>query len=176
MKRVKWIATKDHLILSGRTYYKNDELHTPDGMSEDSSFANVIMYFTSGNTRVFTSNASHNVWTTHANIQAPFGCVRPICNSVVQYTGGFGIVNLENSNAAYTVIIPKAIRNSGYWGNINTASEEEQELVNQKPTETVVFESQCFVATKRDPDTFEIYTEEEASNDIATEDLNIDWG
>jgi hypothetical protein len=116
------------------------------------------------------------VWTTHANVQAPRGCVRPICGSAESYTGGFGIVNLENANASYTAIIPKAIHNSGNWGEINTASEEEHDIMDQRPTETVIAQDQCFVATKRDPDTFEVYTEEEPSNDITTEDLNIDWG
>jgi len=175
MKRVKWIATKDHLILSGRTYYANDELHSPDGMSENITSANLMMYWTSGNTRVFTSNASHNVWTTHANIQAPYGCVRPIRNSVYEHTGGFGIVNLENSNAAYTAILPKALHNAGYWGDINTASEEEHDLMDQSPTETLIIQDQCFVSTKRDPDTFAVYTEDETECDIATEDLNINW-
>ena len=175
MRRVKWIATKDHVVLSAKTYFANDEVHSTAARSgHNLASANAILYWTSGNTRVFTSNTSHNIWNVHADVQSSFGAVRPLCGSGEQYTNGFGMVNLNDSNSAYTAIIPKSLHNTGNWKEINAATKEEHEYIDEHPTQTVIIKDQCYVGTKRNPETFDIYNDE-PENDISVDDLNIDW-
>ena len=178
MRKSKLIATKSHFLLAVKNAEINDEVYSPSFTTSGAEIAsNTIAYLVTGNTRNYTSNASHGKVKAF-DMASPIGAVRSNRKSsgeVVNFSQ-LGIVNLNNGNTVSILIFPRDNKPGSVVEHLDSnATTEELNTIDNNQTQTVVISEQCSLTTKIDLNTFE-EIEPTVENTVTTEELNIDWG
>ena len=178
MRISKLIATKNHFLIALKTAEINDEISRSPFVASGvpQVAANTIGYVVTGNTRNYTSNASHGKVKAF-DLASPMGAVRPNTKSsgeVVNFQ--FGVVNLNSGNTVSILVYPRDTKPSTVREHLDSnATTEELNTIDNNQTQTVVISEQCSLTTKIDLNTFE-EIEPTVENTVTTEELNIDWG
>lgn len=172
MRKAKFIATKDHFFMYVMTPDVNDEVILIDEDNlQTANNKQLVTFFSSGVSRRFTKDNSGD-WQNQQDLSSPLMYARSSAGGGKVPTG---LVNINNSKASCGWILAKENYNTGWYEELNTASDTEIETIENNPNQTVVISDQCQWTVKHDLDTFEVF-EPEVTNPITEEDLNIDWG
>lgn len=188
MRAVKWIVTKDHLLIHVNSNKKHEQLFSVGEASFPTK--NSFILSCTGQMNIFTNNASAG-WTKLNEVYSPVAYVRPSPlaenhNWFPDKGDGYGFVNTHDDNSTLSFIIPKEREKKDKYNNSELfqttffADQGEIKDVLENDTKTVVLNRQCLnEMNKRNIETFEddpsLYPDT-PELEVEEDDLGIDWG